>query len=93
MVMYGGLTGTTGAFGDMWEYNGAVWTRVTVSPSPPARWDHGVAYDAEQNRILLFGGAYYQGGFFYRGDTWSYATPCLCHSAQLCWCRVLLVRN
>lgn len=74
IVLFGGLTGTTKAFNDTWEFDGSAntWRQITVSPTPPQRWDHGLTYDSNRNKIVLFGGMYYAGAFQWRSDTWHY---------------------
>lgn len=44
-------------FNDVWTFNGTNWSQVTVSgASPPARTLHGMAYNADDNKLYLFGG-------------------------------------
>ena len=43
-------------FADTWEFDGASWTPVTTASSPPARSNHGMAFDAGSNQTVLFGG-------------------------------------
>ena len=42
-------------FGDTWEWDGQRWTQV-ASDGPSARTLHGLAYDANRGRVVLFGG-------------------------------------
>ncbi len=54
-----------------WEYDGATWVQIATTNSPPARYNHAMAYDNVRGRIVLFGG--YQS--FIRppfNDTWEY---------------------
>jgi hypothetical protein len=44
------------------------WTRITTSPSPPARQFHGLAFDAGRNEFVMFGG--FGAGFAAIRDTW-----------------------
>jgi len=75
VILFGGLTGTIGAFDDTWEYDGQTWTQVTAWPRPSARWDFGLAYDPLNKRTVLFGGMYWDDGFGWFGDTWHYGAP------------------
>jgi hypothetical protein len=74
-ILFGGLTGTTAAFDDTWQYDGRTWTQVTSSPRPSARWDPGLAYDLLNRRMVLFGGMDWDGQFGWVDDTWHYAAP------------------
>jgi len=71
-ILFGGLTGTTTAFDDTWEYDGRTWTQVTSSPRPSARWDPGLAYDLLNKRMVLFAGMDWDGQFGWVDDTWHY---------------------
>lgn len=54
LVLFGG-TGSAGAFGDTWEWDGAVWTPASsMGPSPRA--GHAMAFDPVRRRTVLFGG-------------------------------------
>ncbi|HKV89797.1 MAG TPA: hypothetical protein VJQ43_01195, partial [Thermoplasmata archaeon] len=43
---------------DTWEFKNGSWTNVTshAGPAPPARWEAGLAYDANDSSLVLFGG-------------------------------------
>jgi WD40 repeat protein/serine/threonine protein kinase len=60
---------------DTWTYDADrnEWTERTPTVSPPGRIDHGVVYDAESDRVIVFGGADVFGGDV-MGDTWAYDT-------------------
>lgn len=72
MVLFGGNSGvsSTGsvAFGDTWLWNGA-WTQAQPTVSPAARWDHAQTYDAQRQRVVLFGGTDGTAAF---GDLWEW---------------------
>lgn len=57
VVMFGGRAGSY-VFNDTWEYVGGQWTNITVSagPAPSTRWSPGMAYDAADGYVVLFGG-------------------------------------
>jgi hypothetical protein len=68
MVLFGGLAPGSVVLGDHWEWDGQAWTPRTIATPPPARWIHRMAYDAQRNRVVLFGGA--AGAVL--GDTWEF---------------------
>jgi hypothetical protein len=74
-ILFGGLTGTSAAFDDTWEYDGQTWIQITASPRPSARWDPGMAYDVLNKRTVLFGGMDWDGQFGWLDDTWHYGAP------------------
>ena len=60
--------------GDTWVLESGVWMNLTGSlkgPSPPPRVDAGIAYDATDGSVVLFGG--YDGTVLYN-DTWTFAS-------------------
>lgn len=73
MVLFGGYVFGEGLSNETWEYDyaGNNWTRVQTNGSPSARSSVGMAYDASNDVIVLFGG-YGDGGFLQ--DTWEYYT-------------------
>ena len=48
-----------------WLFDGTTWTEMTPANRPPARQNHTLAYDANRNVVVCFGGD--NGGLF--GDT------------------------
>ncbi len=40
----------------MWEWDGNAWTNSVSATMPTARHSARAAYDADRNRVLLFGG-------------------------------------
>lgn len=56
VVLFGGLTNTTGVGQDTWTFDGTDWTQQNPTTAPP--WRHGamMAWDATANRVLMFGG-------------------------------------
>ncbi|MGD0249703.1 MAG: hypothetical protein ABSB97_02270 [Thermoplasmata archaeon] len=59
-------------YGDTWIYRSGGWTNLTstLSVAPPARKDAGVAYDAADGYIVMFGGDTGANGSVYLNDTW-----------------------
>lgn len=78
IVLFGGLSGLGGTptvFADTWAYdaNAGEWTELTPVSGPPGRTTHAMAYDADSDRIVLFGGVgVSEGSFSELGDTWAY---------------------
>ena len=58
---------------EMWAYDYAAdnWEKIPTTTKPLARYWHELAYDPEENRIILFSGS--QGGGNDLGDTWIYS--------------------
>ncbi|MFH2007580.1 MAG: kelch repeat-containing protein [bacterium] len=75
-VLFGGLSSPGAQVGnqlsDTWEYDGTQWASMTPTSSPAERWGHKMAFDSARGRVVLFGGAYYDGTTHYRADTWEY---------------------
>jgi len=70
-VLFGGVTAVGTFLADTWEYDGTSWVETTpAGPSPTLRRDHAMTYDAQRNRIVLFGGEDATQIEF--GDTWEY---------------------
>jgi N-acetylneuraminic acid mutarotase len=62
MILFGGwYVGEgpkKGASSETWVYdlNSNTWTEMSPEVSPPGRKDHAMAYDAESDRVILWGG-------------------------------------
>ena len=77
VVLFGGAAGSCPYpacpqnLNDTWVYDPAAGTWEERSPavSPPARHGHTMAYDAQSDRVVLFGG---DTGAQWLGDTWAY---------------------
>lgn len=69
VVLFGGQ-GVGGALSDTWEFDPAVsmWMQVSTANAPPARRDAAMAWDANRQELVLFGGI--DGAPL--GDTWTY---------------------
>jgi len=63
-----------------YDYTADNWEKITTTTKPPARYWHDLAYDPDDNRIILFSGS--QGGGNNLGDTWIFN----CREAK--WTRV-----
>ncbi len=74
ITLFGGqardAAGNPVANGETWayDYNSNTWTNLNPSGAPSPRFSHGMAYDAESDRVILFGG--FTGN--YNGETWAY---------------------
>lgn len=75
-VMFGGLTGpfdrAGSVIGGTWVFDPATgtWTERTPDPAPPALLAANLAYDAQSDRIVLWGGA--NASFQGNTDVWTY---------------------
>jgi len=68
IVLFGGDNGQS-IFGDTWEWDGNDWSNHTsLAGSPPARTQHGMAYDSAHRQVVIFGGY----GSDFLSDTWQY---------------------
>ena len=70
-VLFGGKPagGFANPFGDTWRWDGTAWTEL-LNSGPMARSGHGMAFDSNRNRVVLFGGLSGSGGPL--GDTWEF---------------------
>jgi len=76
VLFFGGLLSNQDVLGDTWTWDGVAktWTQQFPAASPSARRT-GVAYDAANGTVVLFGGDIRNGdgGFgIYLGDTWTW---------------------
>ena len=75
IVLFGGrdVTTTPGrVLNDTWEYDGISWVQVNPSASPSPRLGHSMAYDADHQRIVLFGGG--KDDEDMSNETWEYGS-------------------
>ncbi len=73
-VLFGGrnqyITGVSEEFlNDTWEWDGSTWSYMGTG-GPSRRDEHGMVYDSNRNRIILFGGSDNPKSF--RRDTWEW---------------------
>jgi M6 family metalloprotease-like protein len=54
-ILYGGAVSGT-ALSDTWAWDGTAWSKKTPAHNPGGLNAHAMAYDAANNRIVLFGG-------------------------------------
>ncbi len=77
VLLYGGMAGTT-VYADTWRWDGSSWSVVATDGSPGERTGHGMAFDAERGRAVVFGGTRTErptrGQQFtkFLGDTWEW---------------------
>ncbi|MCQ8205879.1 hypothetical protein NP569_26700, partial [Vibrio parahaemolyticus] len=81
VVLHGGRDANGQQLGDLWEWNGAIWTPrgtngdpapgPTGDPlgQPRAREAHGLAFDRTRNMLVLHGGTHVIGGNSRAGET------------------------
>lgn len=85
IVLFGGSndTLTNPRLSDLWEWDGSNWTpKSPAAPlAPPARYGHGLAYDTERERMVLFGGRLndastkFADTWEWNGQTWTEKSP------------------
>ncbi len=84
VVLFGGWDGVD-SLNDTWEYDGETenWSKITIAPPIPSiRYNHAIVYNADRNRVMLFGG--FDGNSLnslndsweYDGSTWTLLGPC-----------------
>jgi len=73
VILFGGSSGRgqsfDGGLQDTWTWDGATWTRLSPSTSPPLRAEAAMAYDAAHQSVVLFGGVSGRQGTLVN-DTW-----------------------
>ncbi len=80
IVLFGGCAGDSLFFcpavtrDETWiyDYNANTWTERDLGTSPSRRLVHRMAYDAESDRVVLFGGMLGTGPLDVLSDTWAY---------------------
>jgi hypothetical protein len=71
ILLFGGTNNaSTAGFSDTWVYDGTAWVQLAPAVAPPARHQHGLAYDVLRGRTLLFGGR--TGTNSVLADTWEF---------------------
>lgn len=74
LVMFGGSAGPY--FNDTWSFLHGHWTRINTPVAPPVRRSYGLAYDAADRQVVLFGGhqerANGRGDYVFLNDTWTF---------------------
>ncbi len=75
-LLFGGANGNSSScyqdgMADMWEWDGATWTPISLPVVPPARFGPAVAFDGVTGLSTMFGGWRGQNSSPF-GDTWSW---------------------
>ncbi|MFW9793857.1 MAG: kelch repeat-containing protein [Candidatus Thorarchaeota archaeon] len=70
IIMFGGQ-GYSPSYNVTWSYDLSfnTWFEMNTPNAPPERFYHGLAFDSESNRTILFGGENWTSSF---NDTWAY---------------------
>ncbi|MBL0217097.1 MAG: hypothetical protein IPQ07_24890 [Myxococcales bacterium] len=71
LVMFGGRGATTNALADLWVLQDATWTPVNPATHPVARAGHGMAFHANSDRVIMFGGSGQPDTWAYNGGDWA----------------------
>jgi hypothetical protein len=78
VVLYGGHTGVwglrTSINGETWTYdvNTNIWTQMFPKPEPRDRSAAQLGYDAESDRVIMYGGGLHRIGNSRIDETWAY---------------------
>jgi len=83
LVLFGGCTGPVGfcqgPTSDTWTFSAGAWTNVTSADHPSPRGGMGMAYDAADGYVFLFGGAdnttTFNDSWTYLGGVWTELSP------------------
>ncbi len=68
-LLFGGtLTNTSAYVADNWVWDGVTWSQLNPTTSPSPRVGYGLAYDAVNQQVVLFGGE--AGDGTHLSDTW-----------------------
>lgn len=73
-VLFGGWTSAFSvgtANNQTWEFDGANWSQVNPTTSPPGLWKHASCFDLVRNRVVVYGGAL-DGFPIAENRTWEY---------------------
>jgi len=72
-ILYGGQLGTGPMSNETWayEFETNIWRDMNPVSRPSAREQPGMAYDAQSDRVILFGGGNHFTGT-YSNETWAY---------------------
>ena len=68
-LLFGGESSSKVVLGDTWAFKAGSWIQVNTTPSPPARFGAGLAYDPLGPYVVLFGGNNSTGTI---NDTWAF---------------------
>jgi hypothetical protein len=72
VVLFGGQGLNYVDTNDTWEWDGVAWQEVAdPNKAPPVRHGHGIAYDSQRHKMVLFGG--FANFDHLLGDTWTRA--------------------
>jgi uncharacterized protein (TIGR03437 family) len=86
VVLFGGadanFTSVPTLLGDTWVWDGQAWTQKFPQNSPPARYQHAMAYDSAHGEVVLFGGLYgnllndsLSDTWLWDGNNWTQQSP------------------
>jgi hypothetical protein len=68
VYLFGGAGAGGIAFGDTWQWDGRSWTLLSPPASPPARFNHAMAFDTTRGVTVMTGGF----GTSRFSDTWEF---------------------
>lgn len=75
VILFGGssLSGSNDDKTFAYDFNSDTWTKMDPEPHPSGRNYHGMAYDSESDRVLLWGGSQWDSqvwAYDYNNNTW-----------------------
>ena len=68
-LVFGGLVASSPFSNETWLWDGTTWSHMSPTDSPPPRHSQGMAYDRDNDMVILFGGGS-EGR--YLDDTWGW---------------------
>ena len=79
IIQYGGQqSGSRSAATWVYDYNRDTWTNMNPSPNPGPKIWHGLAYDSQSDRVILYGGEWLEDetwAYDYNTNTWTNMNP------------------
>ncbi len=70
VVLFGGISLSTGVLADTWTFVHGKWTKLSPTHSPPALYGATMAWDANDSELVLFGGL--TGASLTPSTTWTF---------------------
>jgi hypothetical protein len=80
VILFGGSSAGTGTMRNWtWVWDGSTWSELSPASSPPARFGAAMAYDQENQEIVLFGGgtmtSIFDDTWIWDGSNWTQKLP------------------
>jgi galactose oxidase-like protein len=82
LLLFGGVGASAAVYNDSWAFDGTFWSPLALRTArvPPHRLAPGIAYDARDGFVVMYGGILPSGfrledTWTYQNRTWTYVTP------------------